>query len=378
MTFTVSPANLPDWRRVWPLEPPSEADGRVAARAAGIFRSDFEPTVEVLDRSWSHLGSKLQQSDYVLARRWQTPGRPDPVHRREPRDRHPCPDRSVAFIKNGTASGYEVSLKYHRCTAVCVEPLISPLLSTLLLFLGMLLMLEAGRRFGLRPRLQATDSDRGNLSIIESALFAVFGLLMALTFTGAASRFNEKRMLIAEEVTAVQTAYLRLELLPKEQRPALQELFRQYVDSRLAVYRKMPDTQATAAEMAKTDKLQQQIWSNAVTASELPGAHRDAGKLLLPALNNMFDISTVRTMSLQIHPPTIVYGLLFGLALMCALLAGYRMASTRYRSWLHILGFTVITVVVVYVILDLDYLREGLIRLQTADQLLIRARETMS
>jgi hypothetical protein len=54
------------------------------------------------------------------------------------------------------------------------------------------------------------------------------------------------------------------------------------------------------------------------------------------------------------------------------------MASTRYRSWLHILGFTVITVVVVYVILDLDYLREGLIRLQTADQLLIRAREAMS
>lgn len=38
----------------------------------------------------------------------------------------------------------------------------------------------------------------------------------------------------------------------------------------------------------------------------------------------------------------------------------------------------VITVVVVYVILDLDYLREGLIRLQTADQLLAHARETMN
>jgi hypothetical protein len=165
-----------------------------------------------------------------------------------------------------------------------VEPLISPLVSTLLLFLGMLVMLEAGRRLGLHRRLQTTDSDRSNLSIIETALFAVFGLLMALTFTGAASRFNEKRMLIAEEVTAVQTAYLRLELLPKEQRPALQELFRRYVDSRLAAYRKMPDTRAASAEMAKTDKLQQQIWSNAVTASELPGAHRDAGKLLLPTV----------------------------------------------------------------------------------------------
>src|SRR6516164_6027879 len=242
----------------------------------------------------------------------------------------------------------------------------------------MLLMLETGRRLGIGRRRQESDSDRTNLGTIESALFAVFGLLMALTFTGAAARFNEKRMLIAQEVTAVQTAYLRLELLPKEQKAALQELFRRYIDSRLAAYRRMPDAQAAAAEFAKSENFQTQIWEYAVPATEAPGAHRDAGKLLLPALNNMFDITTVRTMSLQIHPPTIVYVLLFSVSLMCALLAGYRMASGQYRSWLHILGFTVITVVVVYVILDLDYLREGLIRLQTADQLLVKAREAMN
>jgi hypothetical protein len=258
-----------------------------------------------------------------------------------------------------------------------VEPGISPFVFALLLFLGMLIMLETGRRLGIGRRSQETDTDRSNMGMIEGALFAVFGLLMALTFTGAASRFNEKRMLIADEVTAVQTAYMRLEMLPKEPKLVLQDLFRRYVDSRLEVYRKMPDTRAVAAEMVESEKLQGQIWDYAVTATEVPGAHRDAGKLLLPALNNMFDISTVRSMSLQIHPPTAVYALLFGVALVCALLAGYRMASSHYRSWLHILGFTVITVVVVYVIIDLDYLREGLIRLDSADQLLIKAREAM-
>jgi hypothetical protein len=259
-----------------------------------------------------------------------------------------------------------------------VEPIIPPLLATFLLFLGMLIMLETGRRLGIGRRRQETDSDRDNLGTIESALFAVFGLLMALTFTGATSRFNEKRILIAQEVNAVQTAYLRLELLPTEQKLALQELFRQYLDSRLEAYRRLPDSQAAASEMANSERLQRKIWSSAVPATELPGAHRDAGKLLLPALNNMIDMTTVRTMSLQIHPPTTVYVLLFGVALMCSLLAGYRMASARYRSWLHILGFTVITVIVVFVILDLDYLREGLIRLQTADQLLLKAREAMN
>jgi hypothetical protein len=259
-----------------------------------------------------------------------------------------------------------------------MQPTISPFVFALLLFLGMLVMLETGRRLGIGRRGQETDTDRSNMGMIEGALFAVFGLLMALTFTGAAARFNEKRMLIAQEVTAVQTAYLRLELLPKEQKAALQELFRRYIDSRLAAYRRMPDAQAAAAEFAKSENFQTQIWEYAVPATEAPGAHRDAGKLLLPALNNMFDITTVRTMSLQIHPPTIVYGLLFGVALVCALLAGYRMASSQYRSWLHILGFTVITVVVVYVIVDLDYLREGLIRLHSADELLAKAREAMN
>jgi len=247
-----------------------------------------------------------------------------------------------------------------------------------LLLFGMLILLEAGRRLGIRRRGQESDADRSNLGTIEGALFAVFGLLMALTFTGATSRFNEKRMLIAQEVNAIQTAYLRLELLPNDQKLAQQELFRRYVDSRVEAYRKLPDTQAAAADMAKSEALQKEIWANAVTASELPGAHRDAGKLLLPALNNMIDITTVRTMSLQLHPPTIVYVLLFSVALMCALLAGYRMANAQYRSWLHILGFAVITVVVVYVILDLDYLREGLIRLQTADQMLLEVRAAMN
>jgi hypothetical protein len=37
--------------------------------------------------------------------------------------------------------------------------------------------------------------------------------------------------LIAQEANAVQTAYLRLELLLREQKLALQDLFRQYLDS---------------------------------------------------------------------------------------------------------------------------------------------------
>jgi hypothetical protein len=139
----------------------------------------------------------------------------------------------------------------------------------------------------------------------------------------------------------------------------------------------LPNTEAAEAEIVKSKRLQEQIWAEAVPATLLPHSHPDAGKLLLPALNNMIDIFTTRTMALRVHPPAIVYMLLFGLSLICALLAGYRMSVGQRRSWLHMLGFTFITAIIVYVILDIEYPRTGLIRLEAADQVLLNIRERM-
>ena len=256
-----------------------------------------------------------------------------------------------------------------------MEPPIPPLLFALLLLIGMLLLLELGRRFGVRRRPKESEGERGGLGTVEGAVFALFGLMVAFTFSGAASRFNEKRMLIAEEVNCIETAYLRLHLVSHQAQPALQELFRHYVDSRLEIYRRLPDMVAAEMEMANSKKIQEEVWTAAVAATRLPDSHPSSGLLLLPALNNMIDISTTRTMALQLHPPRIIYALLFGLGLICSLLAGFRMSSGQHRSWLHILGFTVLTVIIVYVMLDVEYPRAGLIHLESADQPLVNLRE---
>ena len=255
-----------------------------------------------------------------------------------------------------------------------MEPPVSPVLFSVALFLGMLVLLEVGRRLAVRRR--TSQSAGGGLGTIEGAVFALFGLLVAFTFSGAASRFNEKRWLIADEVNAIGTAYLRLHLVPQAQQRQLQELFRRYVDSRLETYRRLPNMAAAVAEMATSTSLQEEIWTSSVAATRLPDSHPDAGKLLLPALNNMIDVTTTRTMALQIHPPRIIYWLLFGLGLLCSVLAGHRMAGDE-RSWLHMLGFTLITVIIVFVMLDVEYPRGGLIHIEAGDQLLVTMRESM-
>ena len=254
---------------------------------------------------------------------------------------------------------------------------LSEVLITLALFLGMLLLLELGRRVGARHLARDPDGAQLGTAAVDGAVYALLGLLIAFTFSGAASRFDERRTLIVQEGNDIGTAYLRLDLLPPAAQPALRDLFRRYVDSRLAVYRKLPDIEAAKAELARSAKLQGEIWSTAVAAGRMDGAHPNATMLLVPALNQMIDITSTRTMALQMHPPEVIYALLFILAMAGALFAGYGMAGNKSRSWIHMIGFATTMAAAVMVIMDLEYPRFGLIRVDAFDQVLVDVRESM-
>jgi hypothetical protein len=105
-------------------------------------------------------------------------------------------------------------------------------------------------------------------------------------------------------------------------------LFRRYLDSRIEVYRKVPDMEAVKAEQARSAKLQSEIWALAVSSTREAGTAQTP-MLLLPALNAMFDITTTRTEAAGVHPPLMIFGMLGALTLACSLFAGYDMAIRR-------------------------------------------------
>ena len=100
--------------------------------------------------------------------------------------------------------------------------------------------------------------------------------------------------------------------------------------------------------------------------------------LLLPALNQMIDITSTRTAAARLHPPGVVFLMLGVLALISSLLAGYGMAGGKTRSWLHMLAYAAITTGGVYVILNLEYPRLGFIRIDAFDQVLVDVRKGMN
>jgi hypothetical protein len=242
------------------------------------------------------------------------------------------------------------------------------------LFFALLLCLELGRRIGLRQR-KNLEENRAGLGVVEGAIFALMGLLIAFTFSGAASRFDSRRDLIAREANAIGTAWLRLDLLPAEAQPSLREKFRLYLDARLAMFRHALDIESSNRERDRATALQGEIWNLAVAAGR--NSNPPAGVLLLPALNDMFDVTTLRAVAVKNHPPPVVYVTLVILALGSALLAGCEMAGSRGRSWLHILTFSVVLALTVYVTLDLEFPRLGLIQISHMDQVLVDLRQSM-
>ena len=243
------------------------------------------------------------------------------------------------------------------------------------LFIGMSLLFTIGHRIG-RHRLQKEDTAPEVSGAIIGALFALLGLLLAFTFSGAYSRFDARRQLIVQEANAIGTAYLRLDLLPAPAQVPLREKFREYAASRAALYEKLSDTPAVNSELARASALQKEIWAQAVVVSRGP-EYQSARMLLLPALNEMIDIVTTRTIAIQSHTPLHIFFMMFAIALACAGLTGYRASTSEHPSHFYNILLAAITACVLYLILDIEYPSKGLIRLDTVNQVLVELMKAM-
>jgi hypothetical protein len=238
-----------------------------------------------------------------------------------------------------------------------------------LLFAGMIVMQIAGHRYGLRRTTDELFGSSEGTAAVEAALYALLGLFVAFTFSGASDRLENRRQLIVEESNAIGTAYLRLDLLPAAEQPALRAEMRSYLEARLAFYDGLLDFRGALAERERADQIQQQIWSDALAAAARAPDTR-ATLLMLPSLNAMFDAATKRYAALRMHLPAAIFIQLLLIALVCGFFAGIGMSKRKRPSYLHMVMFAGVIAVTAYVILNLEYPRVGFGRLRALDLIL--------
>jgi hypothetical protein len=227
----------------------------------------------------------------------------------------------------------------------------------------------AGHRYGLRRGSDELFGSSEGTAAVEAALYALLGLFVAFTFSGASDRLENRRQLIVEESNAIGTAYLRVDLLPAQEQPRIRAEMRRYLESRLAFYDQLLDFRKAVAEREHSDQIQQQIWTHALDAAARAPDTR-ATLLVVPSLNAMFDAASKRYAALRMHLPAAIFIQLLLIALCCGFFAGIGMSKRKRPSYLHMVMFAGVIAVTAYVILNLEYPRVGFGRLRALDIIL--------
>jgi hypothetical protein len=237
--------------------------------------------------------------------------------------------------------------------------------------------MNLGLRLGERNLDRRGEQALAGLGSIEAAVFALMGLILAFTLSGALQRFDERRQLILKEANSIARAYGRLDLIDEAAKGNLRSRFKDYTRARIDLYQNNIDFSAFKGaevapkiQLAAIRKLQSEVWSVAVEICR-PKNTNFACSAVLNSLQDAFEAARLRDGANERHPPHVVYIMLFTLGLGSSFLAGVTMSAARKRIWVHMVSFAGALALAIFVITDIEFPRLGLVRVDSFDHYLI-------
>lgn len=227
---------------------------------------------------------------------------------------------------------------------------------------------ELGYRIGVRTTKREAP-DNAHLGAVQGAILGLLGLLLGFSFAGASSRFIERQDLIVREANAIGTAYLRADLLNEPHRAALKTEVLKYADLRIALYdaRKADRLAAVSTQCIEQHEA---VWKAAIAGvREMPSVSNG----VLPSVNEMIDLHSVRSALIRRHLPIPVAAALGLCAVVALATVGFSGGLSKRRNGWLTWSLALLFAVVLWVTLDLDYPRRGLIRVSNQPMLDLRA-----
>jgi hypothetical protein len=247
-------------------------------------------------------------------------------------------------------------------------------------FMGLVILLfisvMAGRSYGKKQLERHPVKQLEVVIVAEGAVFTLLALLIAFSFSGAYERFENRKLHIIDEANMIDTAYKRISMLAPAVQPPLRQSFREYVDSRLELYKDASKFHAFKKELTVSSELEDKIWEQALNAVKVTNDSVTT-ELFLPSLTDMFDVENAGIELTRVHPPMAIFILLIGLAILSGFLAGYSTAENKSHIPLHILSYILITAFTIFITINLEFPRVGVIRVDAFDKILVTVRDRM-
>lgn len=234
-------------------------------------------------------------------------------------------------------------------------PLIVIIVGTLLIFLIALgVGLWSGRRH------IKEDEKVTQINTLQAATLGLLGLLLAFTFAMAADRYNSRRKVVVDEANAIETVFLRADMLPEPNSTQIQDLLREYVDTRVEFVNAGEDLIRFQQAYDRTIQLEDELWQQAIEVSTID-PHSVPTGLFVQALNESFDLQATRIALLRNRVPEIIIDLIYISAAITIGLLGYGIGISHHRRLLPTLITILLISMIILVIIDLDRPRRGLI-----------------
>lgn len=232
-----------------------------------------------------------------------------------------------------------------------------PLLLFVPLLIGAnLLTYEGGYRFGRRARQAGADSDEGPTGTMVGSVLALMAFLLAITMGMASDRFDARRSLVVKEAQAIANGYLRAGYLPEPARSDSRDLWREYLALRITNV----SNEQLAANIERSEGIQDQLW----TIGEDLARQEDSSlvALYLESVNSVVGLHQERV-NAGIYarvPVTILWLLIAGVVLSLGMV-GYQAGLSDRHSMVSATVLAILLTGVMWMILDLERPRDGLI-----------------
>lgn len=227
---------------------------------------------------------------------------------------------------------------------------------------GLVLSVEIGFQLGRRDGKHDDPVGASQVGAIQAALLGLLGLLVAFSFSAAAARFLDRQDLIAADANSIGTMFLRAELLNDPMRYELQSALSDYRDNRLRAAHDLQEGRV-AEYIAETEALHARIWDAAFRGvRERP----EYGVVVLGPANELIDLHTTRYAASRKKLPLPVLAVLLACSAIGCGIIGYSGGLVGRRRWFLTSSLAVLLGATIYVTLELDQARTGMLQLSDA------------
>ncbi|NJC27646.1 bestrophin-like domain [Neolewinella antarctica] len=232
------------------------------------------------------------------------------------------------------------------------------------LFLLIVIANEVGLRIGEYFEGKSDEDIKSQTTAIQGGIIGLLALVLGFSFNMSLQRYDSRAGAEVAEANAIGTAVLRTDLLPAPYSTRAQEQLDEYIALRLEIN----DTDLTQLDVRKqlnnrTSDLQNRIWNTGMDAAEREPNPVKTG-YYVQAINDMIDAQGARNDVLSRHIPPAIFYLLFVIFVATAGLIGYSSGLGRKTSRAPALILGLLISMMVFIILDLDRPRRGMIEVK--------------